>query len=63
MAQLAYHKATPYFSSLTKRYYATYDTEFQDSLRTGGGAEPRSTIVQGFVLRFFLCLRLGDASQ
>ncbi len=39
MAQLAYHKAKPYFSSLTNRYYATYDDAFQDSLRAGGGAE------------------------
>jgi hypothetical protein len=39
MAQLTYHKAKPYFSSLTKRYYATYDAAFQDSLRAGGGAE------------------------
>lgn len=39
MAQLAYHKAKPYFSSLTRRYYATYDGAFQDSLRAGGGAE------------------------
>jgi hypothetical protein len=38
MAQLACHKAKPYFSSLTNRYYATYDDAFQDSLR-GGGAE------------------------
>jgi len=39
MAQFAYHKAKPYFSSLTNRYYATYDDAFQDSLRAGGGAE------------------------
>lgn len=39
MAQLAYHRAKPYFSSLTKRYYATYEAAFQDSLRAGGGAE------------------------
>ena len=39
MAQLAYHKSKPYFSTLTKRYYATYDAAFQDSLRDGGGAE------------------------
>jgi hypothetical protein len=39
MAQLAYNKAKPYFSSLTKRYYVTYDAAFQDSLRAGGGAE------------------------
>ncbi len=41
MAQLTYHKAKPYFSSLTRRYYATYDGAFQESLRAGG--EPRST--------------------
>lgn len=39
MTQLAYHKAKPYFSSLTKHYYPTYDAAFQDSLRAGGGAE------------------------
>jgi hypothetical protein len=39
MAQLVYHKAKPYFSSLTRRYYATYDGAFQESLRAGGGAE------------------------
>jgi hypothetical protein len=39
MAQLTYHKATPYFSTLTERYYATYDAAFQESLRGGGGAE------------------------
>jgi hypothetical protein len=39
MAQLAYHKAKPYFSSLTALYYASYDAAFQDSLRAGGGAE------------------------
>jgi hypothetical protein len=44
MAQLTYHKAKPYFSSLTKRYYgnydaAFYDAAFKDSLRAGGGAE------------------------
>jgi hypothetical protein len=39
MAQLAYHKAKPYFSTLTRRYYATCDAAFQDSLRAGGGAE------------------------
>jgi hypothetical protein len=39
MAQLTYHKAKPYFSSLTQRYYGNYDAAFQDSLRAGGGAE------------------------
>ena len=39
MAQLTYHKAKPYFSSLTKRYYGNYDAASKDSLRAGGGAE------------------------
>jgi hypothetical protein len=39
MAQLAYHKSNPYFSTLTERYYAAYDAAFQESLRSGGGAE------------------------
>jgi hypothetical protein len=39
MAQLAYDKAKPYFSTLAERYFATYDAAFQDSLRVGGGAE------------------------
>ena len=39
MAQLAYHKSNPYFSTLTERYSATYDAAFQESLRAGGGAE------------------------
>jgi hypothetical protein len=39
MAQLTYHKAKPYFSSLTKRSYVNYETAFQDSLRAGGEAE------------------------
>jgi hypothetical protein len=39
MAQLTYHKSNPYFSTLTERYYATYDAAFQESLRAGGGAE------------------------
>jgi hypothetical protein len=39
MAQLIYHKAKPYFSTLTERYYSTYDVAFRESLRAGGGAE------------------------
>jgi hypothetical protein len=39
MAQLTYHKAKPYFSTLTKSYYVDYDAAFQDSLRAGGGAD------------------------
>jgi hypothetical protein len=39
MAQLTYHKSNPYFSTLTERYYGTYDAAFQESLRAGGGAE------------------------
>ena len=39
MSALTYHKTKPYFSTLTKRYYPTYDAAFQDSLREGGGAQ------------------------
>lgn len=39
MSALTYHKAKPYFSTLTKRYYRTYDAAFQDSLMEGGGAQ------------------------
>ena len=39
MLQISYHKGKPYFSTLTKQYYPTYDGAFQDSLRNGGGAE------------------------
>jgi len=39
VSALTYHKAKPYFSTLTKRYYPTYDAAFQDSLREGGGAQ------------------------
>jgi hypothetical protein len=35
---LTFHKNRPYFSTLTRRYYADYDAAFQDSLRMGGGA-------------------------
>ena len=38
MAKLQYHKDKPYFSTLTGRYYASYDAAFQESLRNGGGA-------------------------
>jgi hypothetical protein len=38
MNQLTYHEGLPYFSTLTQRYYSSYDTAFQDSLRNGGGA-------------------------
>jgi hypothetical protein len=31
-------RGKPYFSTLTKRYYPTYDTAFKESLRDGGGA-------------------------
>jgi hypothetical protein len=39
VSALTYHKTKPYFSTLTKRYYPTYDAAFQDSLREGGGAQ------------------------
>ena len=39
MPQISYHKDKPYFSTLTKRYYPTYDAAFEDSLRNGGGAD------------------------
>jgi hypothetical protein len=39
VSALIYHKTKPYFSTLTKRYYPTYDAAFQDSLREGGGAQ------------------------
>jgi len=39
MPQISYRKRKPYFSTLTKRYYPTYEAAFQDSLREGGGAE------------------------
>ena len=38
MAKLIYHASKPYFSTLTRRYYPSYDAAFQDSLRDGGGA-------------------------
>jgi hypothetical protein len=39
LAKLKYHKRKPYFSTLTKRYYSTYDAAFQESLHSGGGAD------------------------
>jgi hypothetical protein len=36
--KLKYHKRKPYFSTLTNRYYSTYDVAFRESLRAGGGA-------------------------
>jgi hypothetical protein len=38
-AKLAYMEGSPYFSTLTNRYYSCYDAAFADSLRAGGGAE------------------------
>jgi hypothetical protein len=38
VAKLKYHKTKPYFSTLTNRYYSTYDAAFRESLRAGGGA-------------------------
>jgi hypothetical protein len=38
MAELKYDKDKPYFSTLTSRYYPTYDAAFHDSLCNGGGA-------------------------
>ena len=37
-AKLKYHKRKPYFSTLTQRYYSTYDVAFRESMRAGGGA-------------------------
>jgi hypothetical protein len=37
--KLTYKEGRPYFSTLTSRYYSTYDAAFEDSLRAGGGAE------------------------
>jgi hypothetical protein len=39
MSQITYHKGKPYFSTLTRRYYPTYEAAFQDSLREGGGSQ------------------------
>ena len=39
MPNISYHKGKPYFSTVTKRYYPTYDAAFEDSLRNGGGAD------------------------
>lgn len=38
MPKLSYHKPKPYFSTLTNRYYPTYEDAFRDSLGEGGGA-------------------------
>jgi hypothetical protein len=38
MSKLIYIEGKPYYSSLTNRYYATYDAALTDSLRDGGGA-------------------------
>ena len=39
MPHISYHKGKPYFSTLTKRYYPTYEAALEDSLRNGGGAD------------------------
>ena len=39
MPPLSFRESEPYFSTLTEKYYPTYDAAFQDSLRNGGGAE------------------------
>jgi hypothetical protein len=38
MAKLRYHKNKAYFSTLTCRYYRSFDAVFRESLRAGGGA-------------------------
>jgi hypothetical protein len=38
MSTLTYIEGRPYYSSLTKRYYPTFDAAFLDSLREGGGS-------------------------
>ncbi len=38
MTTLKYDEHAPYFSTLTSRYYPSYDAAFHDSLRNGGGA-------------------------
>lgn len=38
MTKLQYHESKPYFSTLTTRYYPSYEAAFQDSLCNGGGA-------------------------
>jgi hypothetical protein len=37
--KLAYKEGRPHFSTLTGRYYPTYDSAFQDSVREGGRAD------------------------
>jgi hypothetical protein len=39
MSQITSHKGKPCFSTLTRRYYPTYEAAFQNSLREGGGAQ------------------------
>jgi hypothetical protein len=39
MAKPIYREHEPYFSTLTQRYYPTYDAAWADSLRSGGGAD------------------------
>ena len=39
MPQISYRKRKPYFSTLTKRYYPSYNAAFEDTLRSGGSAE------------------------
>jgi hypothetical protein len=38
MSTLTYIEGAPYYSSLTKQYYPTFDAAFLDSLREGGGS-------------------------
>jgi hypothetical protein len=38
MTKLVYHKKKAYWSTLTDRYYPSYEAAFHDSLRNGGGA-------------------------
>jgi hypothetical protein len=33
-----YYRNRPYYSTLTRRYYSTYDVAFRESKRAGGGA-------------------------
>ncbi|HEY1936397.1 MAG TPA: hypothetical protein VGJ33_00500 [Candidatus Angelobacter sp.] len=39
MAKPIYREHEPYFSTLTNRYYPTYDAAWHDSLRSGGGTD------------------------
>lgn len=38
MAKLKYRKNKPYFSTLTRQCYPSYESAFKDSVRNGGGA-------------------------